>query len=451
MKILNAQLSFNASRSELQQTERQQAGLMQTRTQPGGNPLAASLLYEQRENVRLDSSQSARLYSRSQISHAAQPDAVRVSTQESLLQNMVSHAFSRNVRISAIVPLGKDSSAPAGSSAPAMGSRSATQASIAFGQSFRYRSEQSSCLTIEGRLNLADQRQIDFVLHTRMDSRLQFESASGQFASAAVRTDPLILNLQGGMAQLTDAAFDFDLDGDGSTESVSMATGGSGFIAFDKNGDGKINNGSELFGTRTGNGFAELAQYDDDGNGFIDESDAIFAQLKFWSKDEKGSDRLTSLKDVGVGAIYLDHAETPLYLRGQSAQELGMIRSTGFFVSETGEVGTVQQVDLARRDLASEERFAADFANPQFIPDAAGNPANPADPARQQLQDWMTRLDSIREEYMARLDAMGEADKDESKNLLEKLVIMLEQQIEEMAEKRQQQEESAGSSIPTQG
>lgn len=82
---------------------------------------------------------------------------------------------------------------------------------------------------------------------------------------------------------------------------------GSGFLALDKNGDGLVNNGSELFGTKSGNGFADLAVYDSDGNSWIDEADAIFSKLKVWTKDVKGNSILMSLKDADVGAIYLGY------------------------------------------------------------------------------------------------------------------------------------------------
>ena len=60
------------------------------------------------------------------------------------------------------------------------------------------------------------------------------------------------------------------------------------FLALDLNGDGRINNGSELFGALSGNGFADLAQYDSDANGWIDENDEIFQRLKVWSGADDG-------------------------------------------------------------------------------------------------------------------------------------------------------------------
>ncbi|MEZ5504498.1 MAG: hypothetical protein R3F47_05740 [Gammaproteobacteria bacterium] len=423
MKIENATLRLVSGHRQHEREQWQKSASASISSASSGRPVALEHTYAHRENVRLESSQSAYLYSRSQISHAGKPDAVQVVSQETLLQSMVSHAFSRDLRISSLTRL--DSSA---SDWRGTGPAVATQANVSFGQSYRYESEQQSTLTIEGRLDLADNRSVDFVLHTRLDNRLLFESGSGEFARAALRTDPLILNLQGGATQLTDAAFTFDLDGDGQTESVSLATGGSGFIAFDRNGDGAINDGRELFGTRTGNGFAELAQFDDDGNGFIDEADAIFQQLQFWSRDENGNDRLQRLSELGIGAIGLDSADTPLILRGQSTQELGIIRSTGFFVREDGVVGTVQQVDLTRRDTDAEAAFVADFGNAQFVPE---DPATPPEP-QNQLEAFMDRLTQLRNDFMARLEQTP-AEEADSKTLLEQLVDMLEQQIRERA------------------
>mgnify|MGYP000465316364 CR=1 FL=1 len=55
-----------------------------------------------------------------------------------------------------------------------------------------------------------------------------------------------------------------------------MLQGGSGYLALNKNGDGVINDGSELFGTASGDGFYDLSMYDEDGNGWIDENDHAY-------------------------------------------------------------------------------------------------------------------------------------------------------------------------------
>jgi hypothetical protein len=116
---------------------------------------------------------------------------------------------------------------------------------------------------------------------------------------------------------------------------------------LDKNGDGVINDGSELFGTKSGDGFKDLAQYDNDNNGWIDENDSIYDKLRIWTKDENGQDKLFALGQKGVGAIYLGSANTDYYLKNASNVTNGEIRKTGVFLNENGSVGTVQHVDVA--------------------------------------------------------------------------------------------------------
>lgn len=116
-------------------------------------------------------------------------------------------------------------------------------------------------------------------------------------------------------------------------------------LAIDNNQDGVINDGTELFGALSGNGFADLAQYDEDGNNYIDEADSVFDDLLIWNKtvDE---DSLQTLAEAGVGAIYLGSTETPFDLKGEGNQHNGQVRSSGFYLTESGDVGTVQQVDM---------------------------------------------------------------------------------------------------------
>ena len=164
-----------------------------------------------------------------------------------------------------------------------------------------------------------------------------------------VFTDPLVINLDTSVAKVTDQKFMFDLNSDGEMEEMSFVAGGSGFLALDKNGDGLINDGSELFGTKSGDGFKDLSQYDKDGNGWIDEADNIFKDLVIWTKDENGEDYLMSLSKADIGAIYLGSASTEFSLNEMETNNTNaVIRSTGVFLRESnGAVGTIQHVDFA--------------------------------------------------------------------------------------------------------
>ena len=137
------------------------------------------------------------------------------------------------------------------------------------------------------------------------------------------------------------------MDADGTEEEIASLSAGSGFLALDKNDDGIINNGKELFGPQSGDGFADLAAYDEDSNGWIDESDSVFKDLKIWTKDENGGNRLIAIGKAGVGAIYLGHTATEFSLNKEITNETqGIVRSTGIFLKESGETGTIQHVDL---------------------------------------------------------------------------------------------------------
>jgi hypothetical protein len=192
----------------------------------------------------------------------------------------------------------------------------------------------------EGVVKTADGKEIAFQVGMQMTRQEHTETHVSIRAGDAVVKDPLVLNFAGTAAQLTDAKFAFDLDADGASDQISFVGSGSGFLVFDKNSDGVANDGTELFGPATGNGFAELAAHDDDGNGWIDEADAVFDDLGVWTKDAGGKDTLTGLLAAGVGAIYLRSAATAFDL-GQ-----GQLVSTGAFLGEQGGAGTVQQIDL---------------------------------------------------------------------------------------------------------
>lgn len=189
----------------------------------------------------------------------------------------------------------------------------------------------------------ADGREISFALDLQMARYERSESLTTVDAGNMRRKDPLILNLQGGAATLTSqrVAFDLDANPDTPTEMIAKPGQGSMLLAFDKNANGKIDDGSELFGPATGNGFGELSQLDSDHNGWIDEADAAYAQLKLWSPGATPQ----SLATAGVGAITLQQAATNFALR-EGQDDRGQIQSTGIFLNEDGRPGTIQHVDL---------------------------------------------------------------------------------------------------------
>ena len=198
----------------------------------------------------------------------------------------------------------------------------------------------------EGIVRTADGQEVRFTLQLDMQRSYREETWSSlRLGDAAVPVDPLVINFDGTAAELQDLRFAFDLDGDGQTENVPLLAGNRGYLALDRNQNQRIDNGLELFGPATGQGFAELAQHDD-GNGWIDENDAVFSQLRVWTPSADGTGPLRTLQDMGVGALHLASADSPFALRGEHNSALGAVRSTSIYLREDGGAGTVQQIDL---------------------------------------------------------------------------------------------------------
>jgi len=236
--------------------------------------------------------------------------------------------------------------------AVAEGTAAARQQRAGYGVEYDYHASYSeseqTTFAARGVVRTADGQTIEFEINLAMQRSYQEETSVRLRLGDAVRKqDPLVINFSGNAAQLTDTRFRFDLDADGSAENINFVTPGSGFLVFDRNRDGKANNGSELFGPASGNGFQELAALDSDSNGWIDENDAAYGQLAVWTRDAAGKDRLQGLKEANVGAIALSAVGTPFDLKGAGNATLGQIRSTGIYLGDDGSAGTVQQIDLS--------------------------------------------------------------------------------------------------------
>lgn len=212
-----------------------------------------------------------------------------------------------------------------------------------------FEEKESMSFSTTGTVVTADGREISFNMNVGM-SRSFAQYYKQESTDVISMCDPLVINLNDDVVGLSDQKFFFDLDCDGKEEEISTLETGNAFLALDHNNDGAINDGSELFGAKTGNGFGDLAQYDEDGNGWIDEADSVFDKLKIWVKDENGADKLYTLKEKGLGAIYLGSSETDYALKSaMTGQVNGQIRRSGVFLYENGMAGTIAHVDMAKR------------------------------------------------------------------------------------------------------
>lgn len=211
-------------------------------------------------------------------------------------------------------------------------------------QESHYEAE-TTTFSADGVIRTEDGQEIAFTVDLSMSREFMSREQISLRAGDALK-DPLVINYDGGGAELTQTTFAFDLDMDGSKEQIAFVGAGSGFLALDRNIDGQVNDGSELFGPATGSGFAELAAHDGDSNNWIDENDAVYEQLRIWTKNEAGGDVLLGLGQAGVGAIYLGHMTTPFALKDSENTLQGEVAATGVFLREEGGAGTVQEINL---------------------------------------------------------------------------------------------------------
>ena len=151
---------------------------------------------------------------------------------------------------------------------------------------------------------------------------------SSCICQGTVNKSPIIVDVLGNGFNLTNASdgVNFDITGTGKVERLSWTRAGSddAFLVLDRNGNGQIDNGLEMFGNFTDqpppidgherNGFWALTGFDSNADGRIDERDAIFPSLRLWQDaDHNGvsePQELHKLSDLGLKTIDLDYRES---------------------------------------------------------------------------------------------------------------------------------------------
>lgn len=346
MHIVQSNIQFSSQREYTETYWRQESLTLQT--PPTNQDRASSARPTPLAVDRLDISPEARASHKTAAANEPHPGRRDLSPQLSALIEFIEQTTGKKVKL--MDPQAFHGSAPQAvpeASTPAEAAptqQGEPQASLEYHLQEQYTETERTSVQASGRIETADGKRIDFDMEVHMSR--SFMRAFDLQLQAGQRIDPLVVNYQGLAGEVSKERFAFDLDVDGEQEQIAAPGAGSGFLAVDANTDGKINNGSELFGPQTGNGFEELADHDADGNGWIDAADPIFGELKIWSKAGDGEDQLVGLGKLGIGAIYLGSIDSQFSIKGADNADLAQVKRTGMYVLENGQVGSVQEMDF---------------------------------------------------------------------------------------------------------
>jgi|GEM_PF-2900465 len=202
------------------------------------------------------------------------------------------------------------------------------------------------------------------------------------FSSAKTTSSPIILDLNNNGIETTgvkQGAY-FDHANDGFAERTGWVDAADGLLVLDLNGNGKIDNGGELFGSETllangskaANGFEALSALDSNGDHQINADDAAFASLKIWidanSDGFSQADELLSLEAVGVAAIATTYSTSDIVDNNGNAH-----RQLGTYTRTDGSQAVAEDVWFAvDRTYSIATTWAAVPADIIGLPDLSG-------------------------------------------------------------------------------
>ena len=190
--------------------------------------------------------------------------------------------------------------------------------------------------------------------------------------------DPLVLDLDGdGIETLAinpASPILFDMDADGLKTGTGWIKADDALVVLDRNGNGLIDSGAELFGDATvlqngpraglkaANGFEALADFDANADGVINSADAAYTNLRLWQDTNQDgisqSTELKTLPDSGIASINVVGTASNVNLGGGNTQVLA-----GSFTRTNGQSGTAGVAELAGSLLLASNGFYREFTD----------------------------------------------------------------------------------------
>ena len=205
--------------------------------------------------------------------------------------------------------------------------------------------EQSLAYQVQGSFNINDN---EIALNYEYSIASEQTSYSKLTMSAEALKDPIIVQYGNqGLGEI-EGQTEFNINQDNTLDNLPIFSGDVGYLVFDKNNNQKADDGTELFGPETGQGFVELAQLDSNKNGFIDDEDEHFEQLYIWqpSNDNGITEQWLTLKEAEIQAISLSAINTPFDFYDDQEEIQAQLRQSSFAISESGQGRGVHQVDV---------------------------------------------------------------------------------------------------------
>jgi len=197
-------------------------------------------------------------------------------------------------------------------------------------------------LSFEGSLSTKDGKEMSFSLSLEWNQEF-VENNRLRIQDGKIFEDPLVISLDG-MPPVISDKFEFNLNEN--AQQLNYLNANAGYLVNDANNNNSVDDGGELFGPHTSDGFAELSKYDDDNNGWIDSSDKIFKQLKLWTPTKNG-DELLSLQNVGIGAISLSTTDINFVAKDSIDNPIANYKEASVAIDNKGNAYGVFSVDLA--------------------------------------------------------------------------------------------------------